>query len=148
MERAPQTLVIDASVTVKWFVDERDTAKALAVRNRHIAGELELVAPDLIVYETLNAISEYPGISRNLLRSYVDSLFGLDLDLAPPSSEQMAKTTLNAKELKISVYDSSYVTLAEYLSTLILTADEKLARRIGGRKALLLKQLDDMWSLP
>lgn len=51
MERAPQTLVIDASAAAKWFIPKEDTDKALMLRNKHIEGGLTLMAPDLLVYE-------------------------------------------------------------------------------------------------
>lgn len=48
--------VVDASVALKWFVDEPDSAPALALRNAHIAGQSPLVAPDLLIYEVANAL--------------------------------------------------------------------------------------------
>lgn len=50
MERAPQTLVLDASVAVKWFIEEEDTDKALLIRKRYIERALDLIAPDLVIY--------------------------------------------------------------------------------------------------
>ena len=44
------TWVVDASVAVKWFVDEAHSATARAV----LASGQPLIAPDLIVPETCN----------------------------------------------------------------------------------------------
>lgn len=41
------TIVVDASVALKWYVDEEDSERALALLN---SGE-RLIAPDLIVAE-------------------------------------------------------------------------------------------------
>ena len=45
-------IVVDASVAVKWFVAEVDHAAALEV----LAASETLIAPDLIILETLNVL--------------------------------------------------------------------------------------------
>jgi hypothetical protein len=35
VERGPQTLVLDASATAKWVLDEEDTEKALTLHDAH-----------------------------------------------------------------------------------------------------------------
>ena len=45
------TVVIDASVALKWFVEEQGTEQAAAL----LAGQDLLIAPDLIVAEVANA---------------------------------------------------------------------------------------------
>ena len=45
------TVVIDASVALKWFVEEQGTDQAAAL----LAGNDLLIAPDLIVAEVANA---------------------------------------------------------------------------------------------
>ncbi|MGI0078841.1 MAG: hypothetical protein ACRECH_04385 [Nitrososphaerales archaeon] len=46
--------MIDASVLVKWYVQEADSDRTLLLRDKHVNGELQL-CPALISYETLNA---------------------------------------------------------------------------------------------
>ncbi|MBW1669419.1 MAG: type II toxin-antitoxin system VapC family toxin, partial [Deltaproteobacteria bacterium] len=48
--------VVDASVVVKWFVEEEGSEEALAIRRRYIEEEVEIVAPELIHFEVLNAL--------------------------------------------------------------------------------------------
>jgi predicted nucleic acid-binding protein len=48
--------VIDASVAIKWFVDEPDAPLAVTLRDAHIAGENALATPDLLVYEVANVL--------------------------------------------------------------------------------------------
>lgn len=45
------TIVIDASVALKWFVEEEGTRQAAAL----LAGQYRLIAPALIVAEVANA---------------------------------------------------------------------------------------------
>ncbi len=55
---ARQTLVLDASVGVKWFSARGEAAldRALAIRDSHIAGHLLILVPDPFYYDVANAI--------------------------------------------------------------------------------------------
>ena len=54
-------LVIDASVAVKWVIEEEDTTQALALRGRALA------APDLLIAECANIL--WKKVRRNEFRS-------------------------------------------------------------------------------
>ncbi|MDD1745106.1 MAG: type II toxin-antitoxin system VapC family toxin [Candidatus Methanoperedens sp.] len=43
--------VLDASVVIKWFSEEEYTDRALKLRDDFFKGDIELVVPDLILYE-------------------------------------------------------------------------------------------------
>jgi len=148
MERAPQTLVVDASVVAKWFVPEEGSDKAVKLRNRHIEGSLTLMAPDLVVYEVANALAYHPEISEDDLREDVSALFMVDLELVPPSTELMASIADRARRHAVSVYDSSYLTLAEVTATNLVTADRKLHEKVKGKgRVLLLDDLERKWTV-
>lgn len=148
MERAPQTIVIDASVAVKWFIPEEDGEKALMIRNRHIEGGITLVAPDLLIYEVANALNYHPEIKNSDIEEDLRALFLVDLELIPPSSELTASITLRSRQLGISVYDSSYLALAETIGTNLVTADKKLCDKLKNtRQLLLLSELGHKWTI-
>lgn len=48
--------VIDASVVIKWFIEEKDSAKAVLLKEKHINGKTILIAPDLLIYEVANVL--------------------------------------------------------------------------------------------
>ncbi|MBI5242614.1 MAG: type II toxin-antitoxin system VapC family toxin [Elusimicrobia bacterium] len=48
--------VLDASVALKWFVEESGTARALAFRDDFLAGKIVLASPDLLLYEAANVL--------------------------------------------------------------------------------------------
>ena len=62
MERLSPIIVIDASVSVKWFIPEKDTEKAMKLRAKHTEGTINLVAPDLILYEVANTLRFHPTL--------------------------------------------------------------------------------------
>ena len=148
MERTPQTLVLDASTATKWFVEEEDTEKALRLRNAHQDGKITLTAPDLLVYEVANALNYNPKVSTENLTSAVQKLLELDLDLVPPSSEYISQTTKTARRFSISVYDASYVALSNMIATNLVTADQKMYRKLSPEiRISLLGELDVKWSI-
>lgn len=148
MERAPEALVVDASVVVKWFVPEEDSEKAVRLRDRHIEGSLTLIAPDLVIYEVINALTHHPEVSDEDLHRDVEALFMVDLDLVPPSTDLMISISERARKLSISIYDSSYLTLAELLATNLVTADKRLHEKAEDKRlVLMLGDLNHNWTL-
>jgi predicted nucleic acid-binding protein len=148
MERAPQTLIVDASVVAKWFVPEADSDKALRLRNRHIEGSLNLMAPDLLLYEIANALVYHPEIMDEDIREDMEALFTVDIELVSPSSELMASIAEGARHRDISVYDSSYLALAEVVATNLVTADRRLYEKVKHTgQMLLLDELDRKWTV-
>jgi predicted nucleic acid-binding protein len=149
VERAPQTLIIDASVAAKWFLQEQDSDKAISVRDAHIDGRIRLTAPDLIVYEVANALNYNPKILDAQLASQIQDLHDYDLDLVPPSTEYTKRIGKTARELSVSVYDASYVTLSDMIATNLVTADKKLHEKTAKkRQSILLQELGLTWNLP
>ncbi len=149
MERAPQTLVIDASTVAKWFLEEEDSERALSVRDAHIDGRVELTAPDLIVFEVANALNYNPKVSDEQLAARIQDLFDYDIDLVPPSAEYTARTVRTARELSVSVYDASYIALSDIIATNLVTADRKLHDKISKkRQSYLLHEMGRTWNLP
>jgi predicted nucleic acid-binding protein len=149
VERTPQTIVLDASVAAKWFLEEEDSDKALIVREAHINGSVSLAAPDLLIYEVANALHYNPKVSEEQLTGRVQDLFDYDLDLVPPSNEYVTRAVKAARRLSISIYDASYIALSEIISTNLVTADKKLYEKTSAKgQTRLLKALGHTWTLP
>ncbi len=137
-------VVIDASVLVKWFIQEVHSDKALALRDKHVNGELELVAPILISYETLNAL-KYTGLYSNKelkeiavsIQNYGISLHGVE--------RKATELMLDAVEKNdITIYDGAYLGLAMSLGAEFITADNRLVARLNrdyGKIAKLLQKM-------
>ena len=49
-------MVVDSSIIVKWFVEEEGSDKSVKLRDRYIEGEIKLITPELMIFETLNAL--------------------------------------------------------------------------------------------
>ncbi len=120
-------LIVDASVAIKWGVEEEGSDAAHAVLARS-----PLVSPDLIAAEIANALWK-KGLRREigveqLAYSFEACLRPID-ELA--STEDLAGRALElAMELKHSAYDCFYLALAEARDATFITADGRLLARL------------------
>lgn len=80
-------VVADASVIVKWFIEEQDSDKALILRDRHISGVMTISIPVLALYEILNALKE-SSIDEGELRQIGVSLNKYGFKTYPIIGEQ------------------------------------------------------------
>jgi predicted nucleic acid-binding protein len=137
-----EDVVIDASVAVKWFTEEAGTPAALELRDSHIAGGINLVAPDLLFYEVFNALRYKEGAEEEILKGQVWDMVDLQMDIVAPSQHLMEKTVDNSLKFGLSIYDSVYFSLAELSGSELITADEKFYNVVKDNekvRAVLLK---------
>ena len=131
--------VVDASVAVKWFIFEgepnRDTA--LNLRNRHIAGQTQLIIPELFLLEVPNAIKAGRKGTEEELYEVLQTLEDLDLQVERHSQPVLKKTNTIASTYKLTWYDAVYVALAEMSGFPCVTADEALLRKMKGHNTLV-----------
>jgi predicted nucleic acid-binding protein len=126
------TLVIDASVAVKWVVEDTGTPQALLSRQR-----AKLLAPELPVAECANILwkkVQRKELSRDEARLAAHLLQGADIELLPTRALLEAATEL-AIELDHPAYDCLYLALAVANDCRFVTADERFLRTLGqGRR--------------
>ena len=124
------TLVIDASVAFKWFAAEVDRDKALAL----LGGGETLIAPDLVVSEVLSALWKAARIGFMTERQAHESLQPLERAFGRlvPSLTLAKRAAKVAFSLDYPVYDAFYIALAEQERCAMITADERLLRKIRG----------------
>lgn len=129
------TLVVDASIAVKWVVEEEGTAPALTLRQR-----AKLVAPELLVAECANILwkkVQRRELSKDEALLAARLLQGAEIELSPTRSLLEAATRL-AVELDHPAYDCLYLALAIEKDCRFVTADERFLRRLGqGRRRSL-----------
>ena len=142
VERA-QIFVIDASVAVKWYVEEEGRDKALEVRRDYAEGRIDLTSPALMIYEVFNALRYHSGLSATDIARYVDSLMDMQIDLRLPSRDTNNLAAELALEEEISGYDAHYIALAQTIQTQLITSDAQLRDRLSDRTRKSLRLLED-----
>ena len=123
------SLVIDASVAVKWYLFEEKSDDARGLFD--IQPQQRLLAPDLIVPELGNIL--WKRLRQRLMSAAeVDEIAGglVEPDTFPVdivSSASLIETALDiAVECDRTVYDCLYVALAVANDTAMVTADRRL----------------------
>ena len=126
------SVVLDASVVIKWFRsrDETSLPSARKFRKDHLTGKIRISVPELIYYEVLNALATKPGIIATQLEKAAVLLEEIGLDRYPLRSRLASETIKFQVEFNLSLYDASYVALASLLETDLVTADEQLVQRL------------------
>jgi predicted nucleic acid-binding protein len=120
--------VVDASLVLKWFVPEVQSAAA----RRWLAAGHDYVAPDLLFPETGNAV--WKKVRRGELSP--EDAQDLAHDLAAIGVEAVPTRTLvpDAQAIAVwtglTVYDATYLTLAVRLDTQVITGDARFARTL------------------
>lgn len=119
------TLVIDASVAVKWVVQEPGTPEALALRKARLA------APDLIIPECANILWKKHRLGQLTsaeASAAAQLLERADMELVAMGA-QLHRATELAIELDHPAYDCFYIALALDKGCAFATADQRLLRK-------------------
>ncbi len=127
-------LVVDASAVVSFLVEQGARAAAAAKRMQGVS----LVAPELIGYEVLNVLRRLRAsgaVSTEGAEVALRAWHGIDVETWPLASFEARAWALTGA---MSLYDASYVALAERLGAPLLTADRRLAAAPGVRAEVVV----------
>ncbi|MBE7218087.1 MAG: type II toxin-antitoxin system VapC family toxin [Caulobacteraceae bacterium] len=118
------TLVVDASVAVKWVLPEPDSQIA-----REVVGTEPLVAPDFLMLECANVLAQ--NVRRRRLtdaqaQSGLHRIATAGVRLIP-SAPLVAQAQHLALTMSASAYDALYLAVALAENVVLLTADARFA---------------------
>ncbi len=118
--------VLDASVGIKWVMNEIDSAKAHQLRDDFRSRIHDLIAPDSFPLEAAHALPKAGrrGIVTDATRLWVELM--VDSPQLFPSVPLMLRALAIAGQARIGVYDCLYVALAEREGYELVTADARL----------------------
>jgi predicted nucleic acid-binding protein len=122
------TFVIDASVSVKWVVEEDGTREALT-----LLGRAKLIAPELLVAECANILwkkVQRGELSKDEAFLAARLLQGAAIEFVPTRSLLETATRI-AVDLDHPAYDCLYLALAADRDCQLVTADERFVRKLG-----------------
>jgi len=123
-------VVVDASVAVKWFLDEPGSAEARGLLGRAHA----LSVPDLVYAEVGNVLWKRVGrgeITTGEGEQVLEALASVPWSVHPASALAQAAFGI-ATRTGCTVYDGLYLALAVERDGVLATADERLQRRTEG----------------
>jgi predicted nucleic acid-binding protein len=122
--------VIDASVIVKWFIEENDSDKAESIRIEFVKKQIELICPYLLQFEVLNALKYSNLFNKTDLKTAGESLENYPFTYTAVSGEHLARMLELALDHEFSIYDAAYIALALKEKVTLITADDKMKRKL------------------
>lgn len=128
--------VLDTSVAVAWYLPESFAGAARTWQQRLLAGQIELVVPQLHYYEFANVLRTY------VRRSELDETLAHDVYAAhveaplTPAEPDHGQVLACALEYEATAYDAVFIRLALDRDAPLLTAERTTtpwAVRLGDR---------------
>lgn len=130
-----ETFVLDCSVAAKWVLPEPDREAALSLFERYAAGEISLIAPDLLLAEFASLLARHSR-RKQISPEQARDAFHL-MTMCAPRLCDTRPLFQRALELALrhhmSLWDCVYVALGVEFACPVLTADRRLFRATGGR---------------
>lgn len=126
------SLVIDASVALKWVLDEPGADAAAALRSE------SLIAPELWLVEAANALwrrTRRGEMSDEQAKERLVVLLAAPVTAAPIERDLLAAADL-ADTLAHPVYDCLYLAMAIRENTQVITADRRFHAVVAASPAL------------
>lgn len=137
--------VLDSGVAFKCLVPEAHTDKTIRLRDDYRAGVHELLAPDVFPTELTHALTRAerqgrvtPVQGAQLFRDMLTTL-----PLLHPSLPFLPRAYEISSQARQGVYDCLYIALAERDGWELLTADNKLVKKLQPQFPFLVP-LDSM----
>lgn len=132
-------VVVDTSVVVKWYIPEQHHTEARALRDDYLDGKFDLVAPALLPFEAINALRYSGHYDGERLEDAAQSLSEYGIEFIPFNETGPVAEIANG--LDLTVYDASYVALAQKLDTEVYTADGNLLDDLDGSYSKLAEHI-------
>ncbi|MGH3785764.1 MAG: type II toxin-antitoxin system VapC family toxin [Pseudonocardiaceae bacterium] len=135
-----RSLVVDASVALKWVVTEPGSEEAASLLDELTAGAVALLAPEHLIGEVANGLRK--RVAQHILTvedacRALDAISHLELTFVGGPGRWF-RCLPAALDWGITVYDALYVLLAKDFDAELVTADERLhAAAIGIPSRLL-----------
>jgi predicted nucleic acid-binding protein len=131
-------VVVDASIAIKWVLEESDSDRAEALLIEWNDKGISIYAPNLLVYEITNALYRKVRKGEITLDRAKEAL--ADISLAEIDFDFSIDFALSTRAMELAnhfslpaTYDSHYLALAERKECELWTADTRLWNSIRGK---------------
>lgn len=135
MSREQKPLVVDASVALKWQLDDEEhIPQATALRDDFYAqGAIKAIAPHLLVYEIINGIAtatRQKRVAPHMAIEAMSNLIALGIELREIEPLRVLELAL---QHNLAAYDAAYLALAEAEGCELWTGDKPFYQAVKGK---------------
>ena len=119
-------MIVDASVILSAFFPDEAQDQAQALIRDHVIGQVQLIAPTLLLYEVTNAVLQARRRGRiddEQADAILSSFEGLGIALEPVTWQQMLPLAVRFDR---SAYDAAYLALAQETEQVFITGDSRM----------------------
>lgn len=124
-------VVVDASLAVKWLIEEDDSDKAHAILRSWNNQNIVRAAPYIMLFEVANVLHRRVvsgALSAGQSTFLMEQLLDAQLELHHPTGLHTRALELASLPGQGAVYDAHYLALAEILGCEYWTADRRFYR--------------------
>lgn len=123
-------IVIDASIALKWFIEEERRERALNVLELIRVAPSDYAVPDLFYLEMTSVLARLMKSRKDLHQTIAD-LYDLGLTQVRLGAGLLKTAADIAFEYRLSGYDALYAACAQTLGGQWLTADKRAHAKIS-----------------
>lgn len=128
--------VLDTSVIVKWFSEEKGSEKAGGILRQLQNQEAEILIPELVKYELANALLKGKKLTGKEAELALVIFYILPLSFMAETPESAKLTYSLAEKLNISYYDACFLALAKIQKATLITANPRHQKKVKGIKII------------
>lgn len=121
------SLIVDTSVALKWLNqdNEQNIDRADKILEDAKDGQVKILAPELLKYEIGNALLYGKKISSEDIKELLSIFYSLPISFILENTELANNTYILAKNLRITYYDASFISLAKQYGATLVTENSK-----------------------
>ncbi|HUW21549.1 MAG TPA: type II toxin-antitoxin system VapC family toxin [Candidatus Bathyarchaeia archaeon] len=132
-------IVLDTSVIVKWFSQEKEADKAEELLCDLREEKVQILLPELVKYELANALLKGKKLNSSQAQKALAIFYRLPV-LYISESESLAFSSYKmAQDLNITYYDACFLALARAEKAVLVTANPKHQAGVKGIKITKLQ---------
>lgn len=135
------TYILDTSVVVQWFhhAKEKHVKEARQLWDDLEAGRINVILPDILPLELLNAFIKGKNAASGKSYSMVATLFEIPVTIVEVSLPVLEITAALMKQYSLAAYDAYFLAFAQYEGCKLISDDQKAHGKINDGTVLMLK---------
>ncbi len=136
-----ETLVLDASVIVKWYFEEEGSEQSNKIKELYRNHIIDIIVPDLLYFEFINAVRFNKDLTNREKNRIVKNLFNINLETIALGGSDFVDALNYAEKYDTTIYDTAYYILAMKLNCKYITADQDFYHKIQDKYVDLIENL-------